>query len=119
MKESKKAPACEASEAGAKFLAKYSILSTNYCLPRTILLKRVPECSSNFPRAANLDVAALHHVDQLAVAQQSDRGRRGRIPGKMTSHSFSGLTVLSGKDCDHVIRTYALLNSGANARTHL
>src|SRR5690349_25164235 len=83
-----------------------------------MLLKRTLQRRSNLCRATDFNIAALHHVNQLPVAQQSDRWRRWRIPGEVTARSFRSLTVLSGKHSNHTVRMHAMLNGGANSRAH-
>src|SRR5215216_5803997 len=40
---------------------------------------------------ARLDIAALHHVDELAVAKNADRGRRWGISREIPSRAVGGL----------------------------
>src|SRR5258708_23643057 len=46
--------------------------------PGAILLKRLFEGAGNLGGVAGFDLAALHHVDEVALAQNGDR--RGRRP---------------------------------------
>ena len=45
----------------------------------------------------DLDVAALHHVNKLAVAQQGNGGRRWRKAGEVAPGGIGGFAVLSRK----------------------
>src|SRR5579863_2678669 len=49
-------------------------------------------------RVAAFDVAALEHVDEFAVAQKSDRGRRGRVTGEVAAGLLGGFAVLAGEN---------------------
>ena len=45
-----------------------------------------------------LDLVALHHVDELAVAQQGNRRRGGRVPGEVAARALRRLDVRTGED---------------------
>jgi hypothetical protein len=69
-------------------------------------------------RCAALNVAALHHVHQLAVAQQAN-GRRGRRKTAEVAASFlRGVTILAGKYRDDAIRASAAAQGSPHTRAH-
>ena len=51
----------------------------------------------------SLDGGALHQVDKLAVTQNGDGGRGGRISGEVATGALGGLGILSGKDGEGVV----------------
>src|SRR5579864_211587 len=89
----------------------------NGCLP-AILLKRILQIGSNFGWSAGFNVAALHHVDQFSIAQNSNGRRRGGISSKVPPGSLSGFAVLTRKDRDHPFRPDAVLDHRPYRWTH-
>ena len=67
-----------------------------------------------------LDDVALHQVDQLAVAQDGDGRRGGRVPLEVAAGALGGLAVLACKDGDLVVGQVGGVGNGhAHARAHL
>src|SRR5205807_137777 len=60
------------------------------------------------------DRGALHQVDELAVAQDGDGGRSGRVAGEVAAGLLGGLAVLAGEDSDGLVGLGAVLHSDAN-----
>src|SRR5581483_3627953 len=80
------------------------------------------ECFLEFRRDidsfAMLDVAALHHVDELSFSKQTNR-RRGRgISCEIRTGSLGRFAVLTGKDSNGVGRLAGVLHRQADRGTH-
>src|SRR5208337_5533491 len=62
------------------------------------------ELAGDVLRGGLLDDGALHKVDQLAVAQNGDRRRAGRMAFEVAAGALRGFAVLTGKHSDLAIR---------------
>src|SRR6185312_978295 len=83
-----------------------------------ILIENTFEFVGNIGRFPMLNIAALNHVYQFAIAEERN-GRRGRrIPSKVPASTFRRFDILAGKNREHVARTVRVLQRGANGRTH-
>src|SRR5262249_34884933 len=71
---------------------------------RAVRVERLRQLLRDGHRVATLDVAALHHVDELAVAQQRNRRRRGRVASEVLARTIGGLEVEAGEDRRHRVR---------------
>jgi len=63
-----------------------------------VFVERGREHRRNRTRIAHFNLTPLQHVHQLAVAQDADRRRRGRIRCKRFAGAFSRLDVLGELD---------------------
>ena len=78
------------------------------------------EFAGDVLRGGLLDDGALHEVDQLAVAQDGDGGRAGRMAFKVAAGALRGFAVLAGKDSDLTIgRVGAIGESETDAGAQL
>src|SRR5229473_6499218 len=59
------------------------------------LLKSALQFLSNLFGSFAFDLIALHHVNELAISQKSDRGRRRQITSKVAARSFGRLDISS------------------------
>src|SRR5215469_113067 len=85
-----------------------------------MLLKRCHQLCGDRTSIAGFNLGTRHEVHELAVAQQSDGRRRWRIWREVVSSLLSGVAVLTGKDCDGLIRLRSsLLQGQSNSGTHL
>src|SRR5882724_10326026 len=73
------------------------------------LIERALQFRGDVRRLTVLNVAPMHHVDYLAVAQQRNRGRGWRISRKIGARAVRRLFVLSGKYGEHFFRTAGVL----------
>src|SRR5215472_18274574 len=76
------------------------------------------EFRGNIGGFAVLDIAALDHVDELAIAQKCDRGRRRQVSGEIAAGAFGGFPVLTGEYGKHALRTVAVLQGQTDRGTH-
>ena len=67
------------------------------------LIEGANQFAGNLLSGGLLDDEALHQVYQLAVAQDRNGGRGGRIAFKVAAGALCGLAILTGKDGDLVI----------------
>src|SRR3954447_5297099 len=67
---------------------------------------------------AMLDVASLHHVDQLTILHNSDGGRRGRIPREIGAGALGRIFILAGKNAEHLVGPHRVLECQANCGAH-
>ena len=70
-------------------------------------------------RGGALDGGALHEVDELAVAQDGDGGRAGRIAGEVVAGALGGFGILPGEDGDGLAGGGGVLQGHAHGGTHL
>ena len=66
-----------------------------------------------------LDGGALHQVDELAVAQDGDSRRGGRMTAEVTAGALGGVAILTGEDGDGVVGPGGVLQRHAHAGAHL
>jgi hypothetical protein len=67
-----------------------------------------------------LDDETLHEVNQLALAQNGDRGRGGRLAFKVAAGTLGSLAILTGEDGDLVIGLLGGVGEGeAHPGAHL
>jgi len=64
------------------------------------------------------DVAALEHVDQLAVAKERDGRRRGVVAGEVGASAIGGFGVLAGEHGEQAVRLGTVLERAADGGTH-
>ena len=76
------------------------------------------QVSSDCGSLAGLNLATLHHVHQLAVAQYADRGRRRWVSREIRPSAFRGLFILPGEDAVNMIRLGGVLQGHSHSRTH-
>src|SRR5205814_8675952 len=84
----------------------------------TILIEYALKLIRYICRIAMLDVATLHHVDQLTFAKQRERRRGGPISREVAAGAFRGLDVLSCENREYPIRLGPMLQGCTNCRTH-
>src|SRR5579864_301352 len=98
-----------------KFAARFLV---RYSSSRAVFFKSLLQAGSNRHGIAALNVAALHHVHQFAVAQQANR-RRGRwIACEVVARCVGSFAVLAGKNGNHAVWLNAALDSRTHAGTH-
>src|ERR1700733_1619879 len=73
------------------------------------LIESLLEFSSDVGGVAMLDVAALQHVNQFAVAQNGNGGRGRRASGKIAASALGGGNILPGKYADQLLRSAGVL----------
>ena len=84
-----------------------------------VLFESFDECLSDDLRRATLEVAAFEHLNELAVLQKSDRGRRRGIARKVFACRLGRVDIGTGENRDRPVRmSLARLqghrNTGAN-----
>ena len=65
-----------------------------------------------------LDVAALEHVNELAIAEDGNRRRRGTASSEIGTSALGGFGILPGKDGVHAVRLSGVLQRHAHGRPH-
>src|SRR6185312_9499349 len=70
-------------------------------------------------RGGGLNRGALHEVDELAVAQNGDGRRGGRVSGEVATGFFRSVAVLSGEDGDGLGGFGSVLHGHADGGAHL
>src|ERR1700722_8176238 len=67
---------------------------------------------------AGFDVAARHHVNELAVAQNGDRRWRRRLSREIAAGALGGFEVLPSEHGKCFVRSGGVLQSNADGGTH-
>src|ERR1700684_2400582 len=73
------------------------------------LVESLLEFSSDVGGVAMLNIAALQHVDQLAVTQNGNGGRGRRVSRKVAASALGGGNILPGKYADQLLRAAGVL----------
>src|SRR6185312_15387737 len=76
------------------------------------------QLGGNIHGLAMLDVAALHHVDNLSVAQQGNRGRRWWVSCKIRAGPIGSFLILTGKNTEQLLRPAGVLQRSSDRRPH-
>src|SRR6185369_505125 len=76
------------------------------------------QLGGNIHGLAMLDVAALHHVDNLSVAQQGNRRRRWWVSCKIRAGPIGSFLILTGKNTEQLLRPAGVLQRSSDRRPH-
>jgi hypothetical protein len=76
------------------------------------------EIGGNGRSFAGFDVAARHHVDELTVAEDCNRGRGRGLAGEITAGAFGGLRVLSREYGEGMVGVNGILQRHADSGAH-
>jgi hypothetical protein len=82
-------------------------------------VERAGEFLSDGRCGRGFDGRALHEIDELAVAEDGDGGRGGRMTLEVAAGALGGFAVLAGEDGNGLIGRGGVLEGEANAGTHL
>src|SRR5581483_3058147 len=82
------------------------------------LLERLLQLRGNVDGFAMFDIAALHHVDELSVSQNADRGRGRRIAGEVGARAIGGFGILAREHGNDLVGLGGMLQSHAHGGPH-
>src|SRR5579872_3281587 len=94
------------------------LLSLRSCRLRAELVQGGFQVSCDGGGFARFNITARHHVNQLAIAKNGDRGRRGGLAGKIAAGAFCGFGILAGKYGEGIVRMSGILQSQTDRGTH-
>src|SRR5581483_4728343 len=94
-----------------------TLLVSRRCLSAE-LVEGSGQVSRDVLGVAIFDVATLHEIDELAIAKEADRGRRGGIVFKIAASLLGGVAVLAGKNADRLVGHDGVFEGKAHARPH-
>jgi hypothetical protein len=86
---------------------------------RAVGVERAGQLLRNGRSGRGLDRRALHQVNELAVAQNCNRGRGRRMAAEVAACLLGCFAVLTGEHCYRVVGLGAMLHRKANAGAHL
>src|SRR5579864_4929666 len=84
----------------------------------TEAIKSSLQLGGNGGRFARFDIAALHKVHQLPVAEQRNRRRRRRISGEVAPRTLGRFFLLARENGEGSVRLGPILQRHPHRRTH-
>src|SRR5882724_6069721 len=82
-------------------------------------IKRSSQVGGNCGRVAPFNLAAFHHVDELASAKYPNRGGGRKVTCEIAAGLVGGCGILPSKHAIDLVGLYTVLESLANGGTHL